>query len=339
MRLLITTQVVDANDPYLGFFEHWLGEFARRFESIEVICLSEGLHTLPTNVHVHSLGKEKGGNRFLYALRFIILSWKLRHRYDAVFVHMNPEYVLLAGDIWKLMGKRIGLWYNHEIGSLALRLIAPFVDIIFHTSPYAYTARYAKARRMPAGIDTDLFAPHGAHERTSLYFQARITPAKRQHIALAALRIVRTTVAATLTLVGPEDSAYVKRLREDYADLIDAGAVRFLGPKRNDETPVLYAVQGVALNLTADGNFDKSVLEAMATETPVVVGSRAFSDLLAPEWIVSPEDSDALAAALLRLIQLPEAAYRALGAQARAKVAAHHSLSALADALKAAYTL
>src|SRR3989338_1114589 len=111
MRLLITTQAVDRNDQALGFFHGWLEEFARRFEKVRVICLKEGEHDLLSNVSVHSLGKEKKSakseriqqahrrqrtmNRMQSASRFFFLVWKYRKEYDAVFVHMNQDYVLL----------------------------------------------------------------------------------------------------------------------------------------------------------------------------------------------------------------------------------------------------
>src|SRR3989344_2582413 len=99
MRLLICTQAVDKDDRVLGFFHTWLIEFAKHFKQITIICLKEGAHTLPNNVLVYSLGKEKGHpphlSKLVYAWRFVRLAWKLRKNYDAVFVHMNQEYVLL----------------------------------------------------------------------------------------------------------------------------------------------------------------------------------------------------------------------------------------------------
>src|SRR3989344_7209303 len=59
--LLILTQKVDRDDPVLGFFHGWLVEFARRFERITVVCLEEGVHSLPKNVEVLSLGKSTQG--------------------------------------------------------------------------------------------------------------------------------------------------------------------------------------------------------------------------------------------------------------------------------------
>ncbi|MBI4086504.1 hypothetical protein HY416_00780 [Candidatus Kaiserbacteria bacterium] len=59
MKLLICTQTVDRGDPTLGFFHEWIAEFARHCERVIVVCLFEGEHSLPENVTVLSLGKER----------------------------------------------------------------------------------------------------------------------------------------------------------------------------------------------------------------------------------------------------------------------------------------
>lgn len=336
MRLLFVTQIVDQNDPVLGFVHHWLEVFSQQYEHIHVICLKEGTHALPPNVTVHSLGKERGGNRLLYALRFLKLSYGLHKEYDAVLVHMNPEYVLLAGDFWRITGKRVALWYNHQVGSLSLRLAQPWVHVIFHTSPYAYPARYKNATRMPAGIDTGLFSPQTVHKKeNSIYFQGRIAPAKRVHLILRALRLLRERgIDATLTLVGPEDEVYGASLRTEFSDLIERGAVVYIGPKRNEETPALYSAHMVAVNLTDAGNFDKTVLEALACKTLSVVASDAFAGLVPEETTLVTRDEEALATMLQTLFTLPEDTYERLTEEGRRAVEEFASLSALVRRLR-----
>ena len=89
MRLLIVTQAVDRNDPVLGFFHRWIEEISQHVQTVHVVCLKEGPHSLPSNVTVHSLGKESGRSRLKYVTRFYSYIWKFRGEYDAVFVHMN----------------------------------------------------------------------------------------------------------------------------------------------------------------------------------------------------------------------------------------------------------
>src|ERR1700727_851881 len=117
MNLLIVTQAVDLDDPILGFFHRWIADIARGCDRVHVICLKEGRHDLPENVFVHSLGKENGRSRSKYARRFYRYIRMYRDEYDAVFVHMNEEYVLLGAPLWRLWGKRIVLWRNHKMGS------------------------------------------------------------------------------------------------------------------------------------------------------------------------------------------------------------------------------
>ena len=144
LRLLITTQAVDLDDPVLGFFHRWVEELARHCEHISVICLKEGRHSLPANVTVYSLGKSAQGRpasgwerfwlRIHYTFRFYRYIWSLRRDYDAVFVHMNPEYIVLGGVFWRLLGKRIGLWYVHKSVTLRLRIAVFFAHAAFTAS-------------------------------------------------------------------------------------------------------------------------------------------------------------------------------------------------------------
>lgn len=135
MNLLILTQKVDRDDPILGFFHRWIEEFSNHCDKVTVICLSLGKYDLPKNVKVLSLGKEEqlrkrpdlGNfkrsvlgeqlNRLKYIWHFYKYIWQERKNYDSVFVHMNQEYVLLGGLIWKLFGKKVMLWRNHPDGS------------------------------------------------------------------------------------------------------------------------------------------------------------------------------------------------------------------------------
>ncbi len=337
MKLLIVTQAVDQNDPILGFFCRWLETFSKEYAQIEVICLKEGEHHLPANIRVHSLGKENGrAGRFTYAVRFKRLAWQLRHEYDAVFVHMNPEYVIIGGLTWKLLGKRIVFWYNHPKAGLRFTLAARLADKLCYTSPQAASASYPKATQMPVGIDTELFkAPAAPRPTNAIYMQGRIMPSKRVHVLLLALRLLREKgVMATVDLVGPEDEQYGETLRTDYADLMAAGAVSFVGSKRNEDTPTLFGAHTVAVNLASAGHFDKSVFEAMATETPVVVGSVSFEGLVRTSRVVPEDDPQALAEALEAVLASSEDERAREGEALRAAVIKEHSLLKLSEKLK-----
>src|SRR3990167_7472201 len=97
MKLLILTQKMNRNDPILGFFHDWVKRLSERVESLTVVCLEKGEFDLPMDVKVLSLGKESSQSRLKYLWRFYKYIWRERKNYDAVFVHMNPEYAILGG--------------------------------------------------------------------------------------------------------------------------------------------------------------------------------------------------------------------------------------------------
>jgi glycosyltransferase involved in cell wall biosynthesis len=342
MNLLVVTQAVDQDDLALGFFHRWIEDLASRFESIEVICLKEGKHALPANVRVHSLGKEHGTrSRLAYAIRFKLLAWRLRSRYDAVFVHMNEEYVLIAGPLWKLLGKRVVLWRNHKMGSFATRVAVALADAVCYTSPESFTARSPKARRMPVGIDTEQFKPAEVQPSSdTLLFLGRLDVVKRVTVFVEALvALSKQGVGVRADLYGsPTEpgSAYAASVREKAAQLPSEVLTLHPGVSHKD-IPALYRSHAVYANLTPSGSFDKTILEAMACGAVVVCTNEALRGTL-PDELIAGESVESTAAALTAALSLDAAARVALTARLRAYVEREHSLALLAGRLAAILT-
>ena len=158
MKLLICTQKVDKNDSVLGFFHRWIEEFAKHCEMVTVICLEKGEYSLPNNVKVLSLGKEHGVSRLKYLFCFYTYIWKYRKEYDKVFVHMNPEYVVLGGLFWRLLKKKIALWYMHKSVNLKLRIAERLVHNIFTGTKESFRLKTNKLHITGHGIDTAAFS-------------------------------------------------------------------------------------------------------------------------------------------------------------------------------------
>lgn len=269
MKLLIITQSVDKNSPVLGFFHRWVEEFAKHAESLVVICLSVGEFDLPKNVRVMSLGKEEGLSRLEYVKRFYKYIWRERRNYDSVFVHMNQEYVLLAGVFWKLMSKKVSLWRNHLKGSWLTNVAVILSDKVFFTSPSSYTARFKKAQKMPVGIDTNFFKPDpNVHrEPKSILFLGRIAPVKR---VLEFVNWFDTLDDEfTATVAGdplPKDV--------DYLNLVKSQAskrIKFIGAVTQTEALKLYQSHEIYVNKTPAGSFDKTIFEAASCGMKVLV--------------------------------------------------------------------
>ncbi len=293
MKLLIVTQTVDTEDPVLGFFVRWIEELAKRAERVEVICLAEGKYDPPDNVRVHSLGKERGRPLFgalAYAVRFKWLAWRLRRGYDAVFVHMNQEYVLIAGPLWRFLGKRVYLWRNHYAGSWKTDLAVAFCTKVFCTSKHSYTARFKKTILMPVGVDTERFhpGPHAKRKRGSILFLARMAPSKRPDILLDALAMLaRDNVHFTAAFVGsplPQDASYYAGLRARASTLGFGDSVSFLPAVPNGETPALYRAHEIFVNCSPSGMFDKTLFEAAACGCRVLTASADFAALAGEDF-------------------------------------------------------
>jgi glycosyltransferase involved in cell wall biosynthesis len=316
MKLLIVAQVLDTEDPVLGFFVRWVEEFSKRVEHLEVICLRKGAYTLPANVRVHSLGKENKPphfvRRFLYTFRFIVLAWRLRHEYDAVFVHMNQEYILIAGWLWKLLGKRVYLWRNHYAGSWLTDVAAVFCTNIFCTSKHSYTVKYKKTILMPVGVDTDRFmlGAHTNRKPHSILFLGRIAPSKRPDMFLDALAIlVKENVEFSASLVGspgPQDHSYYERLKEKvHSSGLDDRVSFYPGPP-NAQTPEIYRSHEIFVNASPSGMLDKTIFEAAASGCMVLAASADFSELAGSESHF--ESSSELANHLKSLLTHPRTA-------------------------------
>ncbi len=277
MRLLIVTQTLDKNDPVLGFFHHWVEELAPHFESIIVVCLTEGEYSLPHNVRVYTLGKEKGRPFFgalTYVVRFKLLAWKLRHEYDRVFVHMNQEYVLIAGPLWKLLGKPVYLWRNHYAGSFLTDIAALFCKNVFCTSAYSYTAKYRNTLVMPVGVDLASLAPNEA-ERTphSILFLARMAPSKRPDMLLETLSVLKEKgIAFSASFVGsplPHHNEWYESLKKRAQEL-SLETVTFSPGIPSTQTPAVFAAHEFFVNTSRSGMLDKTMFEAAASGSIVL---------------------------------------------------------------------
>lgn len=296
MRLLILTQIIDKKDSSLGFFHKWVELLAQRFENIEVICLKEGEHSLPSNVNVYSLGKETSlGFTFLkrlrYSFRFYRYVWSLRNNYDAVFVHMNQEYILLGGILWRALGKKIFMWRNHYDGSVLTDVASFFCEKVFCTSRFSYTARYKKTVLMPVGVDETSAHMDEIITRVprSVLFLGRLDPSKRPDMLIDALGIIaKQGITFTATFVGGPskiDSEYPAQLRAQTEKLGIADRINFVGPVPNTETYLYYRSHDIFVNCSRSGMFDKTIFKAVACGCLVLATSLDFGDLAGKEFI------------------------------------------------------
>ncbi|MAG12670.1 hypothetical protein CL630_02540 [bacterium] len=327
MKLLILTQKVDKNDDVLGFFHSWIREFSTQCKNVSVICLERGEYDLPHNVEIFSLGKEENLTynpaksearqrrlqptrlvsraeratynllrKITYIVRFIRYIVRNRNKYDTVFVHMNPEYVVLGGLLWRLWRKKIGLWYVHRQVNLKLRIAEKLAHIIFSTTKEAFRLKSKKIHFLGHGIDLARFTAFRLsipdveslgkfHNPIRILHIGRITPIKNLEILVDAVHILghkwkkRVMVTCVGDPVNNTDEEYFKYLREHIAHHNLDESFSFVGSVPHHEIPRYYKEADVSVNLTPTGGMDKAVLESIASSTFALSANRAFENL------------------------------------------------------------
>lgn len=286
IKILIITQKVDIADQILGFFHRWIEEFSKHVEQVTVIALGVGEYQLPANVRVFSLGKERGVSRIGYIFNFYRLIWRERKNYDVVFVHMNPEYVVLGGICWRLWSKRVALWYTHKNVDLKLRIVEKLANIIFTASRESFRLVSDKIKIMGHGIDIEIFNP--SLKKESEFFRiitvGRISPVKDYETLIKAVEILmREKVSVVVDIIGGpvtiEDEHYLKNLymlvQEKKLDEI----IQFVGSVTNKELPEHLRQADIFVNMSRTGSLDKAVLEAMACGSITVTSNEAFKEV------------------------------------------------------------
>jgi len=338
MRLLIITQKMDRKDPVLGFFHRWVEEFSKRLGRVTVVCLQKGECDLPGNVAVLSLGKEKWKSTAKYVFLLFYFSLRYANRYDAVLVHMNQEYILAAGWLWRLLGKRVYMWRNHYAGSFLTDVSSVFCTKIFCTSHYSYTARFKKTRFMPVGVDTEFFKPDPkvAQVPRSILSLGRIAPSKNIGAFVSALATLKNKGTAFIgDIYGnalPADLAYFESLKKQSADAGLSGQVKFMPGVPNRETPAVYSAHQIFVNLSPNGMYDKTIFEAMACGCFVFASNDDLRDKNDPAFAFAYNDPADLAAKISGFISLSEGEQKKK-AEKISGLVRDHSLSRLADEL------
>lgn len=286
MKLLIFTQKLNKNDQTLGFFVDWVKRIAPSFDKVSVVCLEKRDFDFPENVEVYSLGKEEGLGRLSYIVCFYKYLIDLKEEYDAVFVHMNEEYVLLGGLYWKMLGIPVLFWRNHPSGTLKTRIAVFLSKKVFCTSKDSFTARFGKTILMPAGVDTDLFKEDRNifRNKNSVCMIGRISPIKKIEICLEAISIlIKSGVQVSMTILGPceeKNIPYLDSLKNFVTENNLSPYVKFFDGVKSEELPKIYNEHEILVNLTQSGSFDKTIVEGVCCGVIPLVSNESLFEYL-----------------------------------------------------------
>ncbi len=288
MKLLLFTQKMNADDPVLGFFCCWVDELAKHFLDVQVICLEKGRYIPPANVHVFSLGKERGVGKAGYIKNLICFMWQLRNSYDKVFVHMNPEYIVLCGWWWKLTHRDVFLWYIHRSVDLKLRIAVMFAKNIFTSSVQSMSIRSKKILYLGHGIDAEKFVYTPRVYTPGLVriaYTGRVTRIKNIDVLVDTVSLLNDeNISSHLSIFGGtvtvDDELYKQKLVDDIAIRKLSDKIAWNGWTTQGDLVRHFRNIDVSVNLSPVGLMDKTVLESLLLGVPTFVSNDAFAPIL-----------------------------------------------------------
>ena len=329
-----------------------------------IVSLTElgpmGLEARSLGIPTESLNMSRGVADPRGLLRLI----RLVRRWKPDVVHSHMVHANLMARVLRLFAPVPALVSTiHNIHEGAAHLMAGYRltnGLVDHMTIVSQAAadRFIRERIVPAnilrvipnGVDVDLFrnVPPGTREsiRKGLGIQGefvwlavgRFETAKDYPNMLHAFAMVQEREpSSVLLLVGrgslqAETEALARELR-----LQDS--VRFLGV-RHDVPEVMNAADGYVMSSAWEG-MPMVLLEAAAAALPIVAtevgGNREVVRERESGFLVQPRAPGALAAAMLRLMQLPASTRRAMGERGREHVRSQYGLHRTVERWEEAY--
>jgi glycosyltransferase involved in cell wall biosynthesis len=342
--MVFVTQLVDPDDPVLGFVVGWVRALAARCDRLWVIA--NEVRSVPADLgaEVISLGKEAGKKKLGRGLVYesALLRVVRKESVDTLIAHMCPVYLNLAAPITKAAGVRTLLWFAHPADSRSLRIAGRLADVVVSSLEGAYPSSNGRVRYIGQGIDTQRFSLMPVDDAAGplrCLMLNRLSPVKGVPVVLRAMALLAEKgIDSRLQVVGPATTPAERGHRDELLELIDSLE---LGDRVTlDEgvspaaVPALLAASHVVINATARGSGDKTILEAMAVGRPVILSNHVFAPLV--EDLPLPllfRDGDA--AELADRVAACAAAARStlgeVGRELSRRVAARHSLDQWAD--------
>lgn len=257
-------------------------------------------------------------------------------RYDVVHVHCPLAPTLPIAAIRAAEVPVVGTFHTWFPRSRAYEVARPYLqravvdrlDVAIAVSPSAAEAHarhfVADWQIIPNGIDTNEFHPHVEHPAAippgtpTILFVGRFDPRNELGALIEAFPLVQRAVPdARLVVVGDGP------LRRHYRAMARGNPAILFAGALTSERAAYYAAATVYACPTTRASFGVTLLEAMASGTPIVCTDLdGFRSVATPgrEAIMTPaHDITALAQALIRVLHDPEL---------RARMSAHGLLRA-----------
>ncbi len=339
IRVLMITPRVDPEEDVFGFIYYWVKELGSRVDRLVVLTVRSGsrehLSKLPPNTVVYEIGDRRGISRLIYAAKTIVRAI-LKERIDVVFTHMYVEFALFATPIARIFRKPVVMFYAHGAVDFKLRVAALLVDRVATSSEKGFRINTSKRVIVGQGIDVEKFRGASNPDGKTVLYVGRISPVKNIDVLIKAAGMIGDREVEVVIVGKPyeKDSGYMEFIKEEIKRQGLEGRVKLVGDVPHERVVEYYRRATVFVNPSATGSLDKTVLEAMACEVPVVTCNEAFYDIFDDEMrekcMFAPGDYEELAGKIEHFITHEE---RALKKRLRRIVEEGHSIGKLADNL------
>ena len=295
-----------------------------------------------------------------------------KENYDIIHIHNFSQFVpIIRADNSeaKIVLHLHCEWVNRLDRPIIANRLSK-ADLVISCSDYVtnkirtrfpeYASRCATVNN---GVDADYFVPgdrEGEEDAPQILFVGRISPEKGIHDLIDAfIKITEKYPSARLTIAGPnlvvsreflfdlQHEPEVQALEPYYAiDYLEhikskipahlASQVIFTGSLPQARLLPYYQKADLVINPSLSEAFGMSLVEAMATQTPVIAtdigGMPEIVDDGLTGLIVDPGNPQALASAMVEIIDNPHKA-RAMGKAGRIKVLQRYCWSKIAESL------
>lgn len=272
MKLLIVTQTLDSKHSVLGFFVRWVLEFAKQCDQVTVFCLDKGHDIFPENVTVIHVPRKWKGIK-LWPVTLAYKAFIYRKKYTHVFVHMNPEYILSAGIVWKLLRKKINFWYTHSSVTLRLKIGVLFSEKVFSANKESFRYKTNKLSTFGHGIDlplyTDVDTQRPLKSPLSMVYVGRISKTKRVDFVLETLFLLNSkyNIRSQCVIVGEPlleaDIKYQDDLLKYVKEKDLEKFVSWTGSRSLPDVINILKEQDIFIHASQTGSLDKAVLDTM----------------------------------------------------------------------------
>jgi glycosyltransferase involved in cell wall biosynthesis len=274
-------------------------------------------------------------------------AWKLARKADVIQLHVPQLDAALIAILCKLMGKPIVLTYHCDLrlpsgaihaaanlaSNLANRITASLADVVVtNTQDYAQNSIFLKPylNKLQTVYPPVEIQPFSQLEVDAFREKFRIIPGQRligmaarlaaekgvEYLAKAIPKVLERHPTARVLFVGPYqqvlgEDAYARRVIPQIKNLGEHWT--FLGVLPPEEMAVFFHLCEVTVlpSLNSTESFGLVQVESMACNTPVIAanlpGVRVPVQVTNAGLLVPPEDAEALARALISILDEPEA--------------------------------